>query len=455
MTTGSLHLRLLAGAMAAVLVALALAWLAMTWLFERHIERREAAELTRAALVLASGLRIGPTGAPVVDAEPADSRFGAPASGLYWQLTASDSKGGDGALRSRSLWDQTLTRPGHPPTHEWVPRIDEGPFGKTLLQVERSLRPDAGGPAVLVQVAADDAPLAAARREFGRDLALFLAVLWLALSAAAFVQVRLGLQPLKPLRQDLQRLRRNPSARITAIAPREIEPLIEAINALAEAREADVDRARRRAADLAHSLKTPLAALSAQSRLARDDGAITAADGLDRAIAAVGAALESELARARAAALRDSGDSREAAPAAVVERLVGVIERTEDGSRRAFEIDLPDALRAPVPEEALAEILGALIENAARHARRLVRVGGEQTAEAVQVTVEDDGEGLDEGRAEAALMRGGRLDEAGAGHGLGLAIARDLMTTTEGEIALDRSPLGGLRIRLSWPWPPS
>src|SRR3546814_5704623 len=67
-------------------------------------------------------------------------------------------------------------------------------------------------------------------------------------------------------------IRRPPrSTRTNTLVPyttlfRSVQPLIDAINALADVREADLDRARRRAADLAHGLKTPLAALAAQSR---------------------------------------------------------------------------------------------------------------------------------------------------------------------------------------------
>ena len=127
-------------------------------------------------------------------------------------------------------------------------------------------------------MASDEKALSSARREFGRDLALFLAGLWVVLSAAAAVQVSLGLAPLAWMKDDLARLRRSPSARMSGDHPREIAPLVEAINALAEAREADLARARRRAGDLAHSLKTPLSALSAQSRRAREAGAAESGD---------------------------------------------------------------------------------------------------------------------------------------------------------------------------------
>jgi signal transduction histidine kinase len=91
-------------------------------------------------------------------------------------------------------------------------------------------------------------------------------------------------------------------------------------------------------------------------------------------------------------------------------------------------------------------MLGALIENAARFARRQVRISGQ----AGLLVVEDDGPGMDEGRAEAALARGARLDEAGPGHGLGLAIVRDLAEASGAALRMDRSELGGLRASIRW-----
>jgi signal transduction histidine kinase len=234
--------------------------------------------------------------------------------------------------------------------------------------------------------------------------------------------------------------------------PLEIVPLVEAINALAEARQADVERARRRAADLAHSLKTPLAALSAQSRRARASGAEEAADGLDgryrrrRRGAGVRAGARPRRRRRETPATGE----RTSDPAAIGEKLVRVLERTDAGERITFIIETTTGLRVPVAPDVTMEILGALMENAARHAHRQVRLAGAADGQQVLLTIEDDGPGLDAERAEAALIRGGRLDEAGAGHGLGLAIVRDLAEASGALLRMDRSDLGGLRAAIAW-----
>ena len=440
----SLRVRLLLIAAAAVFAALAAAWVAMTLLFERHIERRVQADLEREGMQLAADLSVAADGAPLLERTPADARFAEPAGGLYWQVST-----GRGAMRSRSLWDQELPGPEAPSAREWTARVAPGPFEQELLLVERVVQPDANGPTALLQLAHDLQPLRDARAEFGGELAVFLALLWLILSAAAWVQVQLGLRPLARVRTELARMERNPRERLGRAHPLEIEPLARAIDDLADARERDLERARRRAVDLAHGLKTPLAALAAQSRRAREAGAAEAADGLDRALAAASAAVESELSRSRAAVIRGAPATEVVQALSAIESIVGVLERTERGARLVFDVDVPENMRVRIAREDLIEIMGALIENAARFARRRVRISAGAASD-VTLRVEDDGPGIDADQLAQAIVRGGRLDEAGVGHGLGLAIAHDLADATGGAITLGRSELGGLQATVTW-----
>jgi signal transduction histidine kinase len=444
MIARSLHWRLLGGAMAAILLALVLAWLFMTVLFEHHLERRLQAEMTRDGLRLVAGLVMAPGEAPRIERPPVDSRLETPAGGYYWQVTTAK-----GTLRSRSLWDGDLPQPSDAPLDSWHLRHTNGPYGKPVSLLERRVALVGEDAPALLQLAQDSAPLASARAEFGRELAAFLAGLWVVLSGAAWLQVRLGLRPLGRVRSELAALRDSASARLPEARLREVQPLIDSINALADTRERDLAVARQRAADLAHSLKTPLAAMAAQSRRARDAGADKAADGLDRAIAAIQRTVEAELARARIAAIRrQPGGS--AAVRATVERLVTVLEQTDRGGELAFTLDIPANLQLAVLTDDLSEILGAVLENAVRYARRQVRVHAEAGPGWTRVAIEDDGPGIDIDLAKAALVRGGRLDEAQGGSGLGLAIARELAEATGGAIGMSRSTLGGLQVCFTW-----
>lgn len=443
MIARSLHWRLLGGAMAAILLALVLAWLFMTVLFEHHLERRLQAEMTRDGLRLVAGLVMTPGEAPRIERPPVDSRLETPAGGYYWQVTTAN-----GTLRSRSLWDGDLP-PADAPLDGWRLRHADGPYGKPVSLLERRVALADHDVPALLQLAQDSAPLASARAEFGRELAAFLAGLWVVLSGAAWLQVRLGLRPLGRVRSELAALRDSASARLPEARLREVQPLIDSINALADTRERDLAVARQRAADLAHSLKTPLAAMAAQSRRARDSGADKAADGLDRAIAAIQRTVEAELARARIAAIRRQPGGN-AAVRETVERLVTVLEQTDRGGELAFTLDIPANLHLAVLPDDLSEILGAVLENAVRYARRQVRIQAEAGPGWTRVAIEDDGPGIGTDQATAALARGGRLDEAQGGSGLGLAIARELAEATGGAIGMTRSALGGLQVCFTW-----
>ena len=386
----SLRWRLLLAAAATILLALVVAWVFMTLLFERHLARQLHEEMTREALVLVADLSVDANGRPVLAGEPSDPRLRKPAGGAYWQLSTAA-----GALRSRSLWDSALPAAAPASAQSWQARTVPGPFGQTVDVVSRRLQVQAGRPPVLVQVARDLAPQRVARQAFARELATFLGGLWLVLSAAAWWQVRVGLQPLARIGQQLASLRRDAHARLASSPVREIAPLTDAINELADARQADVARARHRAADLAHALKSPLSALCAQLRRLREGhpDSHAACAGLERAVDAIQRTVDGELARAQLG--RAAADGPTSSDASVV------VERI---------------LAAP------------------------------------GVNIDDDGPGIQAGERHRVLERGVRLDEAaGEGSGLGLAIARDLVHATGGELALEPSPLGGLRLHLCWP----
>lgn len=439
MIARSLRLRLLLGAACAIFAALAVAWLAMSYLFGRHIERQVEADLGTRGLEVIAALYRDANGAYAIDRPPSEPRFNAPSSGLYWQVN------GDGVqLRSRSLWDETLPAPAAQSTSAWTAGAASGPFGQELIYVAREVQPDADGPRLTVMVASDRAGLSAARAAFAQELGLFLTLLWVALAGAAWLQVELGLRPLEDVRAALGGLRKQASARLAeGDYPTEAAPLANAINELADARERDLEQARRRAGDLAHSLKTPLQALSAQSRRVREGGAGEAADGLDRAIAAARGAVERELVRARAAAARSDAT---ADGHAAVAKLIQVIERTEHGAQLTFE-NAVNSTPYSVGEDILLEMMGPLLENAARFARAQVRVEGD----GARLVVEDDGPGLSEDDALAVLARGKRLDETGDGQGFGLAIAHELAQASGAAMTLTRSTLGGLRVAIVWP----
>jgi signal transduction histidine kinase len=124
-----------------------------------------------------------------------------------------------------------------------------------------------------------------------------------------------------------------------------------------------------------------------------------------------------------------------------------------DGARIEWTLDLPRDLRARIDRDDLTEALGALLENAARHARSEVIVSAACDGDAVAVTIRDDGPGIPTSMLEALLARGARLDAAGTGAGLGLSIASEITEAAGGMLVL-RNADPGLEARLVLPRAP-
>jgi len=448
-TRGSLRLRLLAAGAASILIALALAGLGLTLLFERHVERRVVVELELDLRQLIGHLGRGENGALLLERPLADPRFEEPLSGLYWQTT--EVPGGT-VLRSRSLWDGTLDLPTDSlRTGEVHRHTIAGPGGATLLVVERyiALPQSLGGGSVRAAVAIDRGEIHVAGRAFARELAPSLAVLAAVLIAAAWVQVRVGLRPLDAIRRRLAAIRTGATARLETDFPDEVQPLAAEVDSLLDTQDATIERARARAADLAHGLKTPLTVLADDAQQLRARGEAEFADEIAALVEGMRRHVERELARARAGVRDRGGASQPVSPIAA--QVVDVMRRTPRGKELDWRIDIPSDLAVCIDAEDLAEMLGNLVENAAQWARTSVRLCGWPDSDATGLLVEDDGPGVPEHEVATALARGGRLDATKAGAGLGLAIVGDLVEAYGGSLALRRSPLGGLRAELRLP----
>jgi signal transduction histidine kinase len=440
-----LRLRLVAGGAVAIAIALVVAGVALTLLFERHVARTIADDLDIHLKQLLAGIEVNPENRIVVARPPADPRFSDPLSGLYWQI--GDDR--DQLLRSRSLWDMTLSLPIDEPTPTEMHQHEiPGPSGARLLVAERQVRLTIGDRQVPVRVAVavDLARLSAARTAFAIDLVLALGILGIVLAAATSIQVRLGLRPLDFLRRGVADIRSGQGRHLATEVPAEVRPLVDEVNALLDAREHDIARSRHRAADLAHALKTPLAALAADGDRLRNKGEPAIANDIEAAIDSMRRYVDRELARAR---LRGGAHMLVAVStpvAPLVRSLVATLSRTTAGTRINYEMAVAEDISVPFDRTDLAEVLGNLLENATRHARKRVRVVAQTSSGGMAVSIEDDGPGIEEHLRSAALARGTRLDERADGAGLGLAIVQDVLDAYGWRLSLGTSKLGGLRV---------
>jgi signal transduction histidine kinase len=389
---------------------------------------------------------IGPDGEVRFNRPPADQRFIEPYSGLYFQISGS----GADTFASRSLWDRRLRVAD---THSDVkPHLyDSDEFSAAgHLEPLRVAERDAILPGSPVrwrfQVAQSRETIDQQIHRLRSTLFWSFLALGVGLLSLAALQTVYGLWPLRRVRRDVASIRSGKMSRIGREFPTEIRPLTEEINQLLAHSEDQAVEARRHAGNLAHALKTPLTVITNAATADSPDLDAT----VIRESAAMRRQVDHHLARARAIGRRASAHAR-----AVVWESLEAVQRAVDRLYENVTVDIAGDHKAEVRVERqdLDEMLGNLVENAAKYGGGRVFVTVEPRGEAVDILIEDDGSGIPEAEREALFGRGARLDTTGKpGTGLGLSIVRDVAEIYGGGIKLEQSEdLGGLLARLTLP----
>ncbi|MBB3357430.1 MULTISPECIES: HAMP domain-containing sensor histidine kinase [unclassified Novosphingobium] len=252
---------------------------------------------------------------------------------------------------------------------------------------------------------------------------------------AALFQLRLALRPIAALRDQLGQIRHGTRTTVDEDQPAELKPLAVELNALSRESAAALQAARASAANLAHALKTPVATLALTV-----DGDVRATS----QIARIEEVIRRHLARARTAAVAQRARTPLAPAVADVAQVIGSLH-----PGLALSVDVPSALAVSLDAHDLSEIVGNLLDNAARHARSAIAVTAWADGDHTRVAIEDDGPGIAANQRELALQPGVRLDEAPQGDGFGLAIVRDLVALHSGTLNLAEGAQGGLRVELA------
>ena len=445
MRLASLRLRLLLAAAIATSLAVGLTGIVLVYLFQQYVENRVYSELESHLQQLTEGLSVADDGSVTVT-PLADQRFSQPFSGLFWQVAVE----GDAPVLSRSLWDEGIAldtsenAPG-----QMIRRVAAAASGGELLVLDWTITIEpAGSPrTVNLAVAADRAETEQATSAFAWDLTKWLALLVVALLLATSLQVGVGLRPLEVLRGRVARIRAGDEPRLGGEYPVEVQPLVEEVNTLLEVRDRSLSSARARAGDLAHGLKTPLTVLAAIARQMRQAGDEAQAVEIDDQIASMRRHVERELMRARLGMRKAS----RVGVRARVQRMVDAMKKLPRGRDLSWQVAVPETVEAPMEEQDLSELLGNLLDNSRIWAAGTVRISAGGSDEGFELSVDDDGPGVPDDKIAVVLERGQRLDEGKKGSGLGLAIARDIAAAYGGTLALSRSPLGGLQVRLELP----
>lgn len=442
MISRSIRWRLILGGALAISASLLLSAIGLDYLFVRHVERVAIADLEARALSVTAMVEPGRSQAASFRQSPVDPLYDQPFSGHYWQIEL-----GDDIRRSRSLWDYVLPNDGASPSRGESRNVAmAGPQGEALLALERYLDVSSAGELLPLRivVAMDRKELELANSGFIADLLPFLALLGGLLLAASWMQVSVGLRPLSQVSSRIAGLRSGHVRRIGEDLPEEVLPLAREIDQLLDARDKELEQARHRAANLAHGFKTPLQALFGDAEQLRERQEVEIAENIEATAAAMRRVVEKELARSR---IQSDRLAAEADASQAVEQVIEVLRRTPAGGAVTWRVMAPETIRTRIDSSDLTEAVGALIENAVRHAEGRVDVAVKERSGWVDIEVQDDGPGVPETELERLVQRGVRLDESGDGHGIGLSIVSDIAEAAQGSLTLGNTS-GGFRATL-------
>ena len=441
----SIRGRFLLVSVMSVILALIMASFVLLNLFTLNVERRIDEELTGHINNIAGTLRFAADGDIELPDRPIERRFNEPYGGLYWQVE-DDLR--NKQLRSASLWDTSLPLPDDDQEAGSIHRYHlAGPEGSELIAQERKIvfaAPD-GKRAIRVAAAIDASVVSKARRTFMFDIIPYMVALAVFLIAASLAQLSYGLRPILSVSEGLERIRARKADRLSGSFPKELQTVVDAVNRLLEAQAQLISRARTRAADLAHGLKSPLTVLFNDAATLRERGEVEIADELVHLAGVMKSHVDSELTRSRiagSAALR----STDADLASSLTMIVRTLRRTPSGEKLSWSIDVADGIAIEMDPNDLQELLGNILDNAVKWSRSAIRIKAQWQDVRAVLVIEDDGPGASPEGLSKIMERGIRLDLKTPGTGIGLAIVGDIVDVYDLSIDIQNIDSGGLRI---------
>lgn len=281
---------------------------------------------------------------------------------------------------------------------------------------------------------------------------------WFAAVAAtmllAFSFLLRGLmKPLRKIETEIAEIESGERASLSNRFPTELTGVARNMNLLIDSERARSDRYRFTLDNLAHSLKTPLAGMRALLDERQDDGfAVRFNEQIDRMDEIVRYQL-----RKPAAAASDRLVLQSVEVEKEIARLVDGMTKVYRDKAPQINVSVASGMLFRGDSGDFLELAGNLLDNACKWCASRVDVsvvpstGAPTIASGLVLSVSDDGPGIPQDAADALLQRGMRLDESTPGHGIGLAVVKDIARSYGGTLTIQESKIGGAKITVSIP----
>lgn len=293
-------------------------------------------------------------------------------------------------------------------------------------------------------VITDAALFEAQIEQYREDLWGLLGVMAVLLLATQMLVLRWGLQPLRKVSTELSAIESGQQESVKGAYPSELQLLTDSINSLIAHEHKQQKRYRNGLADLAHSLKTPLAVL--QGAIHSDDDETSRRKAIQEQIDRIDNIIQYQLRRAATAGSSPGMGTIALRPLA--DRIVNTVAKAYRNKQPEISVQIDDSIGLRIDEGDLMELLGNLVDNAFKWCRQRIQLSAAYHDHQVVIQVIDDGPGIQPDQIARILERGVRADQSTPGHGIGLAIVRDIVQVYGGELGIENHPAGGACITL-------
>jgi len=361
-----------------------------------------------------------------------ENQFNVSQSGLYALITPLQN----GNKQSTPLWQSNSLLTFSLPLSLPTPEIGKITFekinlaGNSHLLYSFSVSFSDNGQAfpVTLHLIKDQQQFLSALDDFKQKLWTWLLVLMLVFIFVQITWLLWTLKPLTVLTRELENIERGQKKSLDANYPLELQQVTQQLNVLLSTEENQRKRYRNALSDLAHSLKNPLAVIQSQTSISA-----SANEQLQR----INQIIEHQLKRAQSAG--KSSWYLGVNVSQVVEKLIITLSKIYQDSKLSFLVEVDETASFKGDEADLMEILGNVLDNACKAAKQKVAIKVISVNKKLTIEISDDGDGIDESQQKIILSRGGRADTYQAGHGIGLAIVNDLVSSYQGQLLIGKS----------------
>lgn len=443
MKTSSLSFRLLVAAGLILTIAFGLMAFILEQGFRNSAERTLKEKLQVQIYALLSVAELTRKGQLNIAANLHEPRFATPGSGLYAFV---QNKEGNLIWRSASALGEknkliTGLRAG-----ESVFLTNANQSGRFALQYDVIWESDTGKEYEFIFTITEEAAFLTGQVEsFSQTLRNWLLLVGLALLLVQFIILRWSLTPLRTIGKDLRAIEQGQQQQLQGTYPAELQALANNINGLIGSERAHLLRYRNTLADLAHSLKTPLAILRGSLENKNNSEQLLKST-LQNQISRMDDIVEYQLQRAAAKGQKQITGTVDLVP--VIKKIVASLNKVYVEKNIKFSVDLPEKYPVRCDEGDLYEIAGNLLDNACKWCVSQVKFTcqNDRKADEACFIVEDDGPGIADDKLDDILKRGVRADQNIHGHGIGLAVVNELIILLGGRLRGEKShSLGGMK----------